>query len=142
MKLSEALVLDARLSARVSERSIAGQVEFWARLGRALEPLLCGDKVLALKRRGDSISLSELLATVDDDQGRVRVTQYLEAQVFPHYEAVPDEPGLLIRVEEDGRRTVGRFVRRQFVPSDQAAGSRTRERSPRNPSSPKKRSPR
>ena len=40
VKLSDALVLDARLAGQALERSIAGQVEFWARLGRAIEPLL------------------------------------------------------------------------------------------------------
>ena len=34
VKLSDALVLDARLAGEAVERSIAGQVEFWARLGR------------------------------------------------------------------------------------------------------------
>ena len=37
----------------VVERSIAGQIELWAKLGRALEPLLRGDQVLALARAGE-----------------------------------------------------------------------------------------
>ncbi len=37
MKLSDALVLDARIAGEVLERSIAGQVEYWAKLGRAVE---------------------------------------------------------------------------------------------------------
>ena len=36
VKLSESLVLDARLAGDAVERSIAGQVEFWARLGLSL----------------------------------------------------------------------------------------------------------
>jgi len=50
VKLSDTLVLDARLTAEVSERSIAGQIEFWAKLGRAIEPLLQGVQVMALWR--------------------------------------------------------------------------------------------
>jgi ParD-like antitoxin of type II bacterial toxin-antitoxin system len=42
VKLSDELVLDARLTAEIAERSIAGQIEFWAQLGRAIEPLLEG----------------------------------------------------------------------------------------------------
>ena len=34
VKLSDGLVLDARLTGEVFQRSIAGQIEFWARLGR------------------------------------------------------------------------------------------------------------
>ena len=33
VKLSDALVLDARIAAEAQERSIAGQIEFWAKLG-------------------------------------------------------------------------------------------------------------
>ena len=42
VKLSDSLVLDARLTGEVAERSIAGQIEFWAGLGRALDSLLRG----------------------------------------------------------------------------------------------------
>jgi hypothetical protein len=34
VKVSEALLLDARLAGEAPERSIAGQIEYWARLGR------------------------------------------------------------------------------------------------------------
>jgi hypothetical protein len=36
VKLSDSLVLDARITGEVVERSIAGQVEYWAKLGRAV----------------------------------------------------------------------------------------------------------
>ena len=35
VKVSDALVLDARLMGEVTQRSIAGQIEFWALVGRA-----------------------------------------------------------------------------------------------------------
>ena len=47
VKLSTSLILDARLTSEITERSIAGQIEFWARLGRAIEPLLQGVQSLA-----------------------------------------------------------------------------------------------
>ena len=117
VKLSDALVLDARLTAEVAERSIAGQIEFWARLGRAVEPLLRGDKSLALRKSGDAQPLSELLESVDREEGRKRVNDYLESQPYPHYEPSMDMPGNLVRIEEDGTRTVGRFVNREFKPA-------------------------
>jgi hypothetical protein len=43
-----------------------------------------------------------------------RVAEHLGNQPFPHYEPAPDVPGLLVRIEADGTRTVGRFVNRQF----------------------------
>ena len=114
VKLSDELVLDARLTSKLSERSIAGQIEYWAQLGRAIEPLLEGAQALALRRAGDVKPLSQCLDSVDTDQGRRRVAEHLQSQPFPHYEPAPEAPGLLVRIEADGTRTVGRFVNRQF----------------------------
>jgi hypothetical protein len=117
VKLSDELVLDARLTAEVAERSIAGQIEFWAQLGRAIEPLLDGARALALRRAGAIRPLSECLASADSDAGRQRVRDYLNTQPFPHYEPAPDSPGLLVRIDADGIRTLGRFVGREFQPA-------------------------
>ena len=114
VKLSDSLVLDARITGEVVERSIAGQVEYWAKLGRAVEQLIQGPQVLALCRNAASRPLSSCLESVDSAEGRQRVTDFLQSQPFPHYEPHPDQLGLLVRIEEDGRRTVGRFVNRQF----------------------------
>jgi hypothetical protein len=114
VKLSDELVLDARLTAEVAQRSIAGQIEFWAQLGRAIEPLLDGTRALALRRAGAVRPLSECLAAVGSEEGRGRLREYLQARPFPHYEPAPDAPDLLVRIDEDGTRTIGRFVGRMF----------------------------
>jgi hypothetical protein len=62
------------------------------------------------------LKLSELLSTVDSPAGRKRLADYLARQPFPHYEAVPGRRDLLLRIEADGTRTVGRFVDREFCP--------------------------
>jgi hypothetical protein len=116
VKLSDSLVLDARLAGNIVERSIAGQVEFWARLGRSVERLLAGDHVLKLCRTGAAQPLSTCLESVDSPAGQARVTAYLVQQPFPHYQPHPSRPGLLERIEQDGTRTIGRFVNRQFQP--------------------------
>ena len=114
VKRSDVLILDARLTAEITERSIAGHIEFWAQLGRAIEPLLEGSRALALRRADAAIPLSGCLALVDSVAGRRRVVEYLESRPFPHYEPIPGSPGLLVRVAGDGSRTVGRFVGREF----------------------------
>jgi hypothetical protein len=114
VKLSDALVLDARLAGDAMERSIAGQVEFWARLGRALEPLLAGAQALALCRSAVARPLSACLESVDSPEGRRRVTDFLQSQPFPHYEPHPKRHGLLVRIDANGKRTLGRFLNRQF----------------------------
>ncbi len=118
VKISDELILDARLTAELLKRSIAGQIEFWASLGRAIEPLLEGDKVLALQKSGEVKPLSGLLRSVDTPEGRRRVAAYLGDRPFPRYEPVPGKKGLLVRIDKSGRRTVGRFVGRQFQRAD------------------------
>ena len=115
VKLSDALIVDARTAGEFSERSIAGQVEFWARLGRGMEMLLTGQQVRALGQVGDSASALERLDAVDTPEGRQRVKDYLASQPYPNYYAHPEMRGMLIREEEDGQRVVGRFVNREFI---------------------------
>ena len=118
VKLSDALVLDARLAGEAQERSIAGQVEFWARLGRSVESLLTGRQVLALRRSAEAQPLSEALASVDTPAGRKRVQEVLAGRPYPHFKQFPGRPGLLVRIDEDGTETAGRFVNRTFVPME------------------------
>ena len=115
VKLSESLVLDARLTGEVAERSIAGQIEFWAGLGRAVEPLLRADRALALKKRGEIMPLSACFSSVNTRAGHARLSAVLEARPFPHFEPART-PGLLVKIDANGTRTMGRFVHREFRP--------------------------
>ncbi|MBN1675464.1 MAG: hypothetical protein JXR37_30770 [Kiritimatiellae bacterium] len=124
VKLSDGLVLDARLAGKAVQRSIAGQVEFWARIGRTVELLLEGAELVALCRSGSAEPLSACIESVDSPEGRRRVSDFLEKSPYPHYEAHPDSPGLLIRTEAGGKRTVGRFVKREFRPVNGKADPR------------------
>lgn len=126
VKVSDALLLDARVAGEAVERSIAGQIEFWAKIGRALEPLLRGDRVLALCRAGNVKPLSACLESVDSPAGRQRVVEHLKTRPYPHYEAAAGSPGLLVRTEADGKRTMGRFVHRQFQPVKLSAKKKTK----------------
>ena len=102
---------------KTGHRSIAGQVEFWARLGEALEPLLQGVQVHALLKAGAASPLKACLDSADSPAGRRRVADYLKSQPFPHYAPAPGRQGLLTRTDAKGKRTVGRFVNRRFIPA-------------------------
>jgi hypothetical protein len=115
VKISDNLVTDARLVGEIAERSIAGQIEYWAALGRAVEPLLQAGKALSLKRLGSAKPLSECLEEIGTSKGRTRLKGFLRQGPFPHYEPAPGRPGYLVCIEKDGTRTVGRFRGRRFV---------------------------
>lgn len=115
VKLSDDLVDDARAVVPFSRRSIAGQIEFWAGLGKSLEPLLRGDRALSLQMAGQEKPLSEMVAEVDSFKGRGRVARYLKQRPYPHYKIVPGRPDLVCRIEADGTEVIGRFVGREFV---------------------------
>jgi len=117
VKMSDALVLDARLMGEVTQRSIAGQIEFWARVGRVIETLLRGDQMLALCKAGKTKPLSACLNSIDTAEGGKRLAEHLKALPFPHYEPAPGSGGLLVRIEANGKRTTGRFVNRKFTPA-------------------------
>jgi hypothetical protein len=114
VKVSDALVLDARLMGEATQRSIAGQIEFWARIGRAVETVLRGDQLLALSKAAKVKPLSACLQSADSPQGRQLLTEHLNSLPYPHYEPAPR--GLLVRIEANGKRTTGRFVNRKFQP--------------------------
>ena len=128
VKLSDALVLDARIAGEAQERSIAGQVEFWAKLGQAVEPLLSGRQVSELKREGNARPLSELVTTVEAPEGRARTKAYLESLPYPHYRQFPGKARIYVRTDADGTETVGRFLNRAFVAVDVEGGPRMESR--------------
>jgi hypothetical protein len=98
------------------QRPIARQIEFWADLGRAVETLLRADKALALKKGGEITPLSACLKSVNTRAGKSRLSAVLAARPFPHFEPAA-APGLLVKIDEDGTRTTGRFVNRKFCPT-------------------------
>ncbi len=124
VRLSDTLVLDARLASKAVHRSISGQVEFWASLGRAIEPLLLGEQVIALCRSATVRPLSACLKSVDSPEGRLRLADFLKTEPYPHYEPHPDGHSLLIRVDANGKHSVGRFVNRKFRLVEKEGSSR------------------
>ena len=114
MEITGELLREARRTAAVSDRSVAGQVVHWAEIGRAVEPLVEGSLSPVERSAEATASLSARLASVDTEEGRRRLAEYLKSQPFPHYEPVSDATDMVVRVDADGTRTRGRFVGRQF----------------------------
>jgi hypothetical protein len=65
-------------------------------------------------RRANAELLSEILAAIDTPKGFERTKRYLAQRPFPHFEAAPDRPAHVLKIDEDGALTIGLFVNRQF----------------------------
>lgn len=70
---------------------------------------------MAMGRLVKVVALSERLRDIDTPAGRERLRKHLETRPFPHFEAFEGRPGYLVKIDEDGTRTVGCFVGRNFV---------------------------
>ena len=110
VRLSAALVQEARETGQLMERSIASQIEYWARLGRAVEGVLRIEQAQRLNLRGDLPALMETLADTDDNRAKVRT--HLRTRPYPHFER--DADGTLVKTDENGTRTRGRMLGRAF----------------------------
>jgi hypothetical protein len=98
------------------QRSIASQVEFWARLGKTMERLMSGNEIGRVQTKTTAESLSHSLETINQPEGRARLQAYLESRPFPRFWADPVEARIMVREDADGTKTRGRFVGREFVP--------------------------
>jgi hypothetical protein len=107
LKLSDGLVMDARIAGETMQRSIAGQVEFWARIGKAIEQVASRTQLERLQARV-TLPLSGIVATIAKPAGRARFTDYLVSRPFPRFSAHPKLAKTFIREDEDGSRVVGR----------------------------------
>lgn len=54
-------------------------------------------------------------------EGTRRVRAALAKAPFPHFDPVPGSPRLLVRIDADGTKTLGRFKGRRFVPQVQSS---------------------
>ena len=79
-----------------------------------MEAVLRGDEVLALKKTRDAVALSSALE-VDTPEGHERFRAYRDNRAYPRYERTL-ERGVFVRIDEDGRRTLGTLRGRAFEP--------------------------
>lgn len=60
-------------------------------------------------------SLSDYILRIDTEEGKKRLEEHLESLPFPHFKADPDGSDLIIKIEKDGSKTLGKFVDREWV---------------------------
>ena len=127
IKVSASFAESVRAAAGAADRSLTGQIEHWAKLGRAAEEVMPAPVAAALKSSGGN------LAAIEDETLRKRVLEalrslregrhyegtrdYLFSLGQPLFENDPDDPEGVIQVFKDGRRVKGRMDGKQFVPA-------------------------
>jgi len=121
VKLSDKLVKEARRGARTSGRSITGQIEHWATIGRSAErslPLAAVEDLKGGKAVPTPHHVVSFFEQVSQALMQAAVREKLRGAKYPVYEADSEHPGGVIEVHEDGARVRGTwdFRRNVFVP--------------------------
>jgi hypothetical protein len=113
--LSDGLLNEARAVGAAMGRSMAGQVEFWATIGRALERVANRTQLERLQA-GAALSVSEVVSTINGPAGRARLQAYLESKPYPRFTPHPELADTFYREDSKDSRIIGRFNRGVFEP--------------------------
>ena len=113
VKLSGDLVNEARESAKMFNRSLTGQIEHWASIGRAIEAQMSGESLTRLLERvGGTLKISRTQDAEQRDQIAAVLSEFLRqspeatdhswleelsARGIPLYGTTSAEPGKIVR---------------------------------------------
>lgn len=126
IKVSADLAEAARSEAALTDRSLTGQIEHWAKLGRALESGLAVPAVNALKSCGGNPERIEdpgLRGHVEAAFAAFQAASSADKRALigldrqTRFEPDPERKGGLVRITPDGQQTRGRMRGRTFVPA-------------------------
>jgi hypothetical protein len=134
VKLSdENVIRDIKHEAEIADRSMAGQIEHWVKIGQAVEALLGTAEVKVLKENLQTIirqasaegvkakiisSINQLMISPNRESVRARIL----AHGGPVFQADPSRPGRVVRILPDGTRTTGRIKEGAFIPATARSG--------------------
>ncbi len=134
VKLSDREVIRVvKHEAKISDRSMAGQVEHWVKIGRAVEAILGSAEVKTIKEnlrhfvrqataKGVESKIVAAVTRVMMTRDREAVKARIVASGVPVYQADPSRPGRVVRIMPDGSRDSGRIRDGVFVPAPARRG--------------------
>jgi len=120
IKLSGELVKEARQSAKIFHRSLTGQIEHWAVLGRVIESQMPGDSVARLLERTGTMKISRVADASQRQDIAAVLSEFLEqspeatdhswlkelsARGVPLYGTTAAEPDKIVRREPTAQAT-------------------------------------
>jgi ParD-like antitoxin of type II bacterial toxin-antitoxin system len=124
LRIDEALVIQAQRHARVEHRSINGQVEYWAKLGKAIASKISMADAFAVIQGLKEIHLETSKSIPVDTDTVFKTLEADRAQRFSgkpitsapfYFEASISKPGFLDKVDTvTGERQTGRFQNGKF----------------------------
>lgn len=126
IKVAPDLAAAARLAAGESDRSVAGQLEHWAKLGRGVEKVLPTHVAAALKRCGAGLSAEEESSAGQRALEALNAVRAMTPDALrsmigldqrPYFESDPADSHGVVQVLPDGSRIRGRLDGRKFVPA-------------------------
>ncbi len=128
IRLDAALMAVAEATAKRQHRSTAEQIEYWAEIGRLIEPKLDGDALEALRVHVAEIEVKRpAMPTADYVWAELAARFEPGAEPDPivgsgvRYQIARDAPGYLERIDDEGIHDegnveVGTFRNGEFVP--------------------------
>ena len=130
LRLQDDLMRRAALAGARHHRSAAQQIEYWAALGQEVAALLDPDLLLDVKAglarlrvepvRVAAVVPESVFASLDVQRSRGILAPSVSTGSW-RYQACPDRPGLLERIDNEGNRTAGTFTNGVFQPCDATA---------------------
>jgi ParD-like antitoxin of type II bacterial toxin-antitoxin system len=130
VKLSDKDVIrDLKHEARIADRSMAGQIEHWVKLGKAVEAALGSSEIRAVKENSRAFSqgttgkgmLEKILSSLNQliiSPDRTSVKAGIMAAGVPVYQSDPARSGRIIKINPDGSRVSGNIRNGSFVPAE------------------------
>ena len=127
LRINDELVHEAETEARIHRRTTPKQIEYWAQIGKIVANSTSGSDLLALMNGLAEVQVKPGPSVIADPNQILDAVKRKRAdgslrrtvsQASVRYEASRSRPGLLDRIQSDGRRETGHFRNGEFIPSN------------------------
>lgn len=123
LRISDELFQDAEEQTKITKRSTAKQIEFWAELGRFAELNLTPRDVEAIFQRkvevvvklieSRSVDMPSVFNKLEQDRANsTLVSKVVTSKEW--FETSEEHPGFLVKINERGERKIGKFESGKF----------------------------
>lgn len=139
VSLPQEFAADVRAHSAASDRSMAAQLEHWAKVARAMEQVVPAATLAELKSsQGAADVLTRLVSFLMPRQGAPSPSlDRLAAAKSPRYGVDDNDPQVAVRIDPDGTQTRGVFdTAGNFVPTSTASSRKTNSDARRSKSKP------